>query len=262
MTAAGIITLLTDFGADSPYVAEMKGAILSVFRQATILDLTHSVAPQDVRHGAYLLDRTYRSFPSGTVHVGVVDPGVGSQRKIIAAEIAGHTFVLPDNGLLSAVALSCEATQLYELANERLWRKNISTTFHGRDIMGPVGAFLAAGGNIQEVGPPLHNMVRLDLPVVTHKGNTIWGEVAYADSFGNLVTNITAADLDARAILAVSIDGREVGPLVTAYSERQVGSTVAIWGSSGRLEISVVGGNAAAKMGGAGFRKVSIEVKS
>lgn len=262
MAASGIITLLTDFGADSPYVAEMKGAILSVFRRATIVDLTHSVAPQNIRHGAYLLDRTYRSFPHGTVHVCVVDPGVGSQRKMIAAEIAGQIFVLPDNGLLSIVAATKEISQLREVTNAPLWRSDVSATFHGRDVMGPVGAYLAAGGLWDEVGPPLDALTRFDLSAVSRHGDTICGEVLYADSLGNLITNVERSDLATGTIAAVSIDGRDVGPLATTYSERSPGSPIALFGSSGQLEISIVGGNAAAWMGGACAGKISIEVKS
>ncbi|EAQ81209.1 SAM hydrolase/SAM-dependent halogenase family protein [Blastopirellula marina] len=262
MAASGIITLLTDFGADSPYVAEMKGAILSVFRRATIIDLTHSVAPQNIRHGAYLLDRTYRSFPYGAVHVGVVDPGVGSQRKIIAAEIEGQMFVLPDNGLLSVVAASRKTSQLREVANPRLWRSNVSATFHGRDVMGPVAAYLAAGGDFAEVGPTLGAMTRLDFPTVSHSDGTIRGEVLYADSLGNLVTNLTKGDLADHAISSISIDERDVGSLASTYSERSIGSSIALWGSSGQLEISIVGGNAATWMGGGFAGRITIEVKS
>ncbi|MCC9604845.1 SAM-dependent chlorinase/fluorinase [Blastopirellula sp. JC732] len=259
---SGIITLLTDFGADSPYVAEMKGAILAVSRLATIVDLTHSVAPQNIRQGAYLLDRTYRSFPYGTVHVAVVDPGVGSQRKIIAAEINGQIFVLPDNGLLSVVAASGEATQLREVANPKLWRQTVSATFHGRDVMGPVGAYLAAGGLWDEVGPPTSEIARFELPAVSRKAGLIDGEVIYADSFGNLVTNITRNDLESVEILSIEIDGRPVGPLSSTYSEQNTGSPIALIGSSGQLEISIVSGSASAWLGGSFAGKVKIEVKS
>ncbi|UUO08551.1 SAM-dependent chlorinase/fluorinase [Blastopirellula sp. J2-11] len=262
MAASGIITLLTDFGVDSPYVAEMKGAILSVFRRATIIDLTHSVAPQNIRQGAYLLERTYRSFPHGTVHVGVVDPGVGSQRKIIAAEIAGQIFVLPDNGLITVVAGSLAATQLREVSNPQLWRGAVSATFHGRDVMGPVGAYLAAGGDFAEVGPLLEAMTRFDLPAVSRSGGTIDGQVLYADSLGNLVTNVTRGDLADQVITSIHIEGRDVGPLALTYSERSEGSPIALWGSSGQLEISIVGGNANTWMGGAFAWRVTIEVKS
>ncbi|TWT31654.1 SAM hydrolase/SAM-dependent halogenase family protein [Blastopirellula retiformator] len=259
---SGIITLLTDFGADSPYVAEMKGAILAVHRLATIVDLTNSVAPQNIRQGAYLLDRTCRSFPYGTVHVGVVDPGVGSQRKIIAAEIAGQFFVLPDNGLLSVAAASGEITQLREVANPKLWRSSVSATFHGRDVMGPVGAYLAAGGLWDEVGPALAEISRFDLPAVSRNPGMLCGEVLYADSFGNLVTNISRSDVGDAEIVSVEVDGRAVGPLVSTYSERKTGSPVALYGSSGQLEVSIVGGDASAWMGGSGAVQVKIEVKS
>lgn len=262
MFASGIITLLTDFGADSPYVAEMKGAILAVHRLATIVDLTHSVSPQNIRQGAYLLDRTYRSFPQGTVHVGVVDPGVGSQRKIIAAEINGQTFVLPDNGLLSVVAQDIEPTQLREVANQQLWRDEVSCTFHGRDVMGPVGAYLAAGGLFAEVGPPLDGLTRFALPIVSRLSGVLCGEVTYADSFGNLVTNLRRSDVAGDEIVSVQIDGREVGQPASTYSERSPGSPIAVWGSSGQLEISIVGGSASAWLGGAWEGKVKIEVKS
>ncbi|PQO43423.1 S-adenosyl-l-methionine hydroxide adenosyltransferase family protein [Blastopirellula marina] len=262
MTASGIITLLTDFGADSPYVAEMKGAILTVFRRATIVDLTHSVSPQNIRQGAYLLDRTYRSFPYGTVHVGVVDPGVGSQRKIIAAEINGQIFVLPDNGLLSVVAKDAVPAQLREVSNRRLWRDEVSCTFHGRDVMGPVGAYLAAGGLFEEVGPPLSELSRFELPTVSRIPGVLCGEVTYADSFGNLVTNIRRVDVAEVEIASVFIDGREVGPPAATYSEKSPGSPIALWGSSGQLEISIVSGNASAWLGGTFEGKVKIEVKS
>jgi S-adenosylmethionine hydrolase len=211
---SSIITLMTDFGRDSPYVAAMKGVILATNPAATIVDITHSVAPQNIAEGAFVLGETTRWFPTGSIHVAVVDPGVGSERKIVYARVGEQQYVCPDNGLLSYVCRDRAPDAAFELTNRSFFLPQISNTFHGRDIMSPVAARLSMG----------------------------------LDSFGNLVTNIVRSDLpgdiDSGAV-TVEFGGRGIKTVVRTYSDAQPGETVALIGSSGLLEVAIVQGNAA-----------------
>ena len=185
------ITLTTDFGASSGYVAEMKGAILAVNPRATIVDITHVVPPQDIRAGALALRETTRSFPPGTIHVAVVDPGVGSARGLIYAAVGEQQYLAPDNGLLSGLARLERPSTIISLTRPDYWARTVSATFHGRDILAPVAAWLSAGLEPTRLGDPQPSMVELDWPEVKVAAGRIEGAVESVDSFGNLITNIT-----------------------------------------------------------------------
>jgi S-adenosylmethionine hydrolase len=253
-----IITLTTDLGADSPYVAEMKGAILSICPAATIVDATHDVPRGDVRRGALVLRQISLAFPQGTIHVAVVDPGVGTERKILFARLGRQCYVAPDNGLLSAVAEQASPQSYIELTERQFWRPDVSATFHGRDVMAPVAAHLAAGVAPQQLGRPMVDAVTLDWPVATCEAGRIIGEVRSVDRFGNLATNI-AADLlpvdvlENNVVLQVHCGGCHIAGLSHTYAENPAGTLIAIVGSDGHLEVAVNGGNAAKSLGiGAG----------
>ena len=258
-----IITLTTDFGLGDGYVAAMKGVILTVNPQATIVDVTHQVPPQDVLHGAYILSTAYSFFPKGSIHVAVVDPGVGSARRAVAVAGAGHYFVGPDNGVLSLalesgrvsrpqVSESVEAPLpsgyvAVELTESRFHLPRVSSTFHGRDIFAPVAAHLSEGIPIEELGPGLTMLRRLPVasPTVGEEG-VIEGAIVHIDGFGNAITNICREDVSTDQV-EVRAGSSTLRGLADSYD---VGDgAVALWGSSGCLEIAVKNGNAAAELG-------------
>lgn len=247
-----IITLTTDFGTGSPYVAQMKGAILSINPDANIVDISHNIPPQDIRQGAIALTEIVDVFPAETIHVAVVDPGVGTDRNILCNRMADCFFIAPDNGLLSLVAKRHEPTLQLAVTNEKYWRDNVSATFHGRDIMGPVGAHLSLGVVPEEVGEPIENLVRITLPEVDISANEIKGSVVSFDSFGNLITDITRGMLeDARQSgqFQIRCGTQIVNELVQTYGTGLPLDLVALIGSSGLLELSVINGNAAQRLG-------------
>ena len=247
-----IITLTTDFGVGSRYVAAMKGVILSICPTATMVDIAHDVPPQDVRRAALLLDDAAEWFPPETIHVAVVDPGVGADRAIVYARIGSQQFIAPDNGLLSRLAARRPPEMIMRLSDPAYWLQNVSTTFHGRDIMAPVAAHLASGLDPRRLGTPLEQLVMLDWPEPKVQPTRIDGEVIEVDGFGNLITNITAEMLagrptDSRASIVCA--GHEVRGIHRAYAEQPDGMLAALVGSNGRLELAVVGDNAARRLG-------------
>ncbi len=247
-----IITLTTDFGTGSPYVAAMKGVILSICPEATLVDLTHEVPAQDIRHAAMVLDSVCPRFPKGTIHVVVVDPGVGTDRAIVYARIGGQQFIAPDNGLLSRMAERDPPEQLIRLANPKFWLPEVSNTFHGRDIMAPVAGHVACGVPPDQLGPPHEGMVAIQWLSVHRGERRIEGVVEQIDSFGNLITNISVDMLegrptDERACIICSI--YETFGVYHSYAEQPPGTLVAIIGSSGQLELAVVDDNAASRLG-------------
>src|SRR5688572_22034543 len=191
MSRSPLITLTTDFGEGSPYVAAMKGVILSINSEARIIDLTHAIAPQNIKQGAIELDEVTPLFPTGTLHIAVVDPGVGTSRQIVYAEIAGQRYIGPDNGLFSRLADRHVPTKIRAITEERWFRRPVAPTFHGRDIMAPVAAHLSLGLDPDALGPPLSALVSLGWPGAQKVANRITGEVTAVDSFGNLITNVT-----------------------------------------------------------------------
>jgi S-adenosylmethionine hydrolase len=247
-----IITLTTDFGADSPYVAAMKGVILSINPGATVVDITHSIPAQDVARGALVLEETSPWFPENTIHVAVVDPGVGTSRAILYAQIRRQHYIAPDNGILGRLMARTPPMQVVRLEEPKYWLENVSATFHGRDIMAPVAARLSLGLDPSLLGPATKQATRIEWPEAEVLPQRIRGQVVEIDSFGNLITNVTADLLAGRPT-----DGRvcaicgiyETFGIYRTYAEQAPGMLVALVGSSGRVELALVGDNAAARLG-------------
>ena len=250
---AGIVTLTTDFGTADGYAASLKGVILAALPRANVVDLAHDLAHGDVAAASALLARAAPLFPSGTVHVAVVDPGVGTERRGLALAVGGQRYVGPDNGIFTGVLSQSDAAEARALENQGLWRPEVSPVFHGRDIFAPVAAYLAAGGELGSVGSAVasESLVRLASPVPTGGAAALRGEVVHVDRFGNLVTNLPAP-AGARGA-AVEVAGRAL-PLSRTYGDVAPGALVAVVGSSGMVEIAVRDGSAAAHLGaGAGL---------
>jgi len=243
-----IITLTTDFGLKDHYVGAMKGVILSINPEAVIVDITHEVPPQDVFCGAFTLRNAYGYFLRGAIHVVVVDPGVGSERKPIVVEADGNLFVGPDNGVFTFVYLESSHYRVFEITTPRFMLSKISSTFHGRDIFAPVASYLSLGVPITEMGKEVEDPVRLHIrkPEVKEKEKEVLGEVIYIDSFGNLITNISPDLLTPYS--KVFIGKRAIDRIAKSYTEVEPGELLAIEGSSGFLEVSVNRGSAAKKL--------------
>ncbi|MEM1606525.1 MAG: SAM-dependent chlorinase/fluorinase [Candidatus Bathyarchaeia archaeon] len=245
-----IITLLSDFGLRDSYVAEMKAVILSIFPNVQIVDISHEVRKFDIRMGAFLLARAAQFFPKGTVHVAVVDPGVGTERRPIIVETEKSFYVGPDNGLLMLSAQRENIRHVYVIENRKYMLRCISRTFHGRDIFAPAAAYLASGIPPSELGPEIYDPIMPQFAKPKVLKNSIKGEIIYVDDFGNLVTNITDFDLKLLEIeegdnIIVELGGEEVLlKICKAYGEVQTGMPLAIIGSCNFLEISVNQGNA------------------
>ena len=248
-----IITLLTDFGLKDGNVGAMKGVILGIAPQARLVDLSHLAGPQDVRQGAWILGRAGPYFPEGTIHLAVVDPGVGTERRPIAARLGGQLFVGPDNGLMTRLLETAESerrpTAFVRLDRPELWLPQVSDVFHGRDIFAPVAAYLANGAPLESVGSPLADPVRLNLPRPVTVAGGLRGVVEHIDHFGNVRTNIQRADCGRQAPLAVRIGATQVNAFVRTFGERPAGELIALFGSSGDLVLAVVNGNAAQRLG-------------
>ena len=260
-----IITLLTDFGLQDPFVGVMKGVALSVNPDARLVDLTHGIRAQDVLQAGYVLASSYRYFPRGSIHVFVVDPGVGGERRIIAAEIDGHIFLGPDNGLLTLLLQDVPMTQAVWVTREELFRQPVSATFHGRDIMAPVAAFLSMGNGLADIGEPVDDVMRIDISApACRPRRDLQGEVICEDRFGNLITNVRLEDLQAMAgdgdyhACQVRVGERVINGIRRTYSDVAPGKALALIGSIGRLEIAVHMGSAAEITGGGAATKVCI----
>lgn len=244
---ASIITLLTDFGIEDGYVASMKGVILGICPQVSLVDISHMIAPQDVRAGAYLISTVYEDFPSGTIHLAVVDPGVGTERRAMALKAAGHFFVGPDNGLFSLTLKEQPDYEARCLENPIYWRSKVSNTFHGRDIFAPAAAHLASGIVFDSLGPPCIPMLP-QWSSVRRSKNKLQGEVIYIDHFGNIITNLRQEDVArfaAGKAWAATIGSHSITQFVESYGQVEPGDAVALIGSSGHLEIAVNQGSAA-----------------
>jgi len=248
MAGAAIITLTTDFGLRDALVGVMKGVILGICREAIVVDLTHEVAAQDVVEGALALQAAWCFFPPGSIHLAVIDPGVGSARRAIALAAGGHYFVGPDNGLFS-FALAGGAWSAVSIEAPAYRLPAVSQTFHGRDVFAPAAAHLASGVALERLGPAVSDPVRLALPGWRVEGGALIGEVIRADRFGNLLTSVPAdrvTDLAAGGVVTVELGGRNLGTPVACYADGADGVPTPIIGSSGRLEVFVKGGNAEA----------------
>jgi S-adenosylmethionine hydrolase len=244
--ADSIITLTTDFGDDSPYVAAMKGVILALNPAARLVDLSHQIPPQDVTHSAFFLPACVPLFPAGTIHVIVIDPGVGTDRALLYVEIGGQRLLVPDNGCWTTL-IGDQAPIVIRLEEQRFWRQPVSHTFHGRDILAPVAGHLSLGADPHLLGPAVSEWVRWEEPRPSVKPNELVGEVVFVDHFGNLISNIPGDAFRALATrpVRISIGGQEVRRRVDSYAQAKPGELVALISSSGRLEIAVVNGNAA-----------------
>lgn len=244
-----VITLTTDFGVRDAYVGTMKGVILGINPEATIVDLCHEIVPQDVRQGALALYNACRYFPVGTIHVAVVDPGVGSERRPIAVGTSQAVFVGPDNGVFSLVVGGWERRSevtIVHLTEPRFWLPEVSSTFHGRDIFSPVAAHLSLGVPLEALGQVVDDMVRLSLPQPEVRDDgTILAQVLRIDRFGNVITSVPEGLVAEEDVSAVEIGGRQISRLSHTYSQVESGALVALIGSEGFLEVAVRDGNAA-----------------
>ena len=250
-----LITLLTDFGSRDSYAGVLRGVIAGICPEAAVVDVTHEVPPQDIRAGAFHLLVACPYFPAGSVHLAVVDPGVGSDRRLIAVEAGGHFFVGPDNGLLRWVAerLAGDSWRAVELTEPRYWlapASEVSHTFHGRDIMAPVAAHLAAGVRLERLGSPVGALEGTPLPRPVRDGERLRGEILHVDHFGNAITNIRRAHVsEPGGALRVDIGSHSVWGPVESYVGVGVSEPLVIWGSAGFLEVAVREGSAAGALG-------------
>ena len=248
-----VISLLSDFGLDDEYVGVMKGVILSIYSKAVIVDITHHVPPHDIRRAAFLLKSAYPYFPTGSIHVAVVDPGVGGERDILCAKKNGHFFLAPNNGLLTFVLAGSHPADVFQVSNRALFLETISHTFHGRDIFAPVAAHLLKEGSQSQIGPSVDHSQIVVLP---HQQPSIspdrklTGEIITLDRFGNIVTNIDRPTFcnifndvsDPRVVIALA--DRLIHGVSSSYDAVAVGQPLAIFGSRDLLEISINQGNA------------------
>jgi S-adenosylmethionine hydrolase len=243
----GILTLTTDFGFEGPYAAAVKGVVLGLVPGTQVVDVTHTIAPQNILEGAFVLAGIVDAFPPGTVHLAVIDPGVGTDRRMIVASVGEQWFVLPDNGLLSVVARTRAPSGIWEIANPAIRRPKVAPTFHGRDIFAPAAAHLLLGRDPAELGPARTKFVRLHNFQAVQDDDGFIGEVIFRDSFGNLISNIHSERFsDApRDGWIIEVAGSRIEGLGLTYAERPPGSLVALVGSNGWVEVSVVNGDAA-----------------
>jgi S-adenosylmethionine hydrolase len=245
-----LLTLTTDFGDTSPYVAVMKGIIHSINPSANIVDLTHHIPAQNIRHGAYFLATAIPYFPSASIHVAVVDPGVGTDREMLLAKLEAQYVLGPDNGLLSTLFDRHPPTQVWKLTETRFWRTPISSTFHGRDILAPVAANLSLQRKPERFGEEIKEWERLPGEPHRTEGSRAIGSIQFVDHFGNLISNIPARLL-AAAPARLSLAGKPIEGVrwVRTYGEAAAGDLVGLGSSDGFVEIAVVGGNAAERLG-------------
>lgn len=243
MSSLPVVTLTTDFGSRDSFVGAIKGVLLSRCPGVQIVDICHEVPPQAILVGAMRLASAAPYFPAGTVHLAVVDPGVGSERRAIAVRVGSQSFVGPDNGVLSLAAPSdAPGWQAVELTEPRHWLPRVSSTFHGRDVFAPVAAFLSAGGGLDQLGSAIDGIEQVAIPRPSWSGEGCCGVVIDVDWFGNLVTNISESDLAGRLVKRVEIGQHHIDGLSRHYdSSRRL---VALLSSEGRLEIAAPGGSA------------------
>lgn len=240
-----MITLLTDFGLQDPYVGIMKGAIACISPQIKTIDLTHQIPPQNILAGRFALMNAFSYFPEKTVHLGVIDPGVGSNRKGVAIQVKNCFLVGPDNGLFSGILSKYEATFAVELSNCQYWlNQNPSNTFHGRDVFAPVAAHLANGVSIEKIGNQIDvkGLKKIEICNYICEQNQIIGFIQYIDVFGNLITNVPA-DILKNKLWEIVVNNQVI-PSGKTYSDVAQGNLVSLIGSHGWLEIAVNGGNA------------------
>jgi S-adenosylmethionine hydrolase len=246
------ISLMTDFGTEDGNVGVMKGVIWNIAPEVKIADLSHDVGPQNIQQAAFILGRHAFYFPENTIHVVVVDPGVGTERRPIAAQFGPQRFVGPDNGVCTGLLERAEQNhwpiEIVHLDQPRYWLSKISDIFHGRDIFSPAAAHWAAGVALAELGTPVGNPVRLSLPRPRRTDKSCLGEVVYIDHFGNIATNIHRNDLAGLGQMDVSLGGLTIAGLVRTFGERRPGELIVLYSSNDYLIVSVVNGNAAQRI--------------
>jgi S-adenosylmethionine hydrolase len=237
-----IVTLTTDFQTIDFYVAAVKAVLLTANRDVCIVDVTHAIPRHDIVAGSITLERAVASFPAGTLHLAVVDPGVGTHRRILIAEVAEQIVVCPDNGLITWAMRRHVSRQMYELT----WRPSQSSnTFHGRDVMAPAVAMLMQGKSIAEIAKPVSDTVLLDLHLASDRRR---GQIIHIDTYGNAMTNLPEALLAGHRNVPVHVRGQNIGQIHNTYGDVGIGESLALIGSSGLLEIAIRTGNAAAEM--------------
>ncbi len=250
--ARSLITLLTDFGDRDYFVASMKGVIVSINPNARLIDLSHHVAPYQVREAAYLLKSCYRYFPAGTIHVAVVDPGVGSARRPVVVSAGRSFFVAPDNGLLTPIMEENNPVEIRQIENAQYRLQGEGETFHGRDIFAPAAAWLSKRQPLASFGRLVQDPVRLDAPKPVWENGILVGSIVHVDRFGNLISNITATQykdaLRARSSARIRIAGLEIEGAVSSYAEGRTGAPAALINSNGFLEVFVKESSAAASL--------------
>lgn len=253
----GLVTLATDFGESDWFVGVMKGVMLRFNPEIRLVDLSHRIAPHSIASAAYFLTQAYPYFPSGTVHLAVVDPGVGSGRRAAVVETAHHVLVGPDNGMLWPVTQAMGGGRWFSLENPEWLAGSVSPTFHGRDVFAPAAARLASGESVESAGPEMADPVRFEWPRPQRKPEGWHGEVLYIDRFGNCLTNLSRALLDsedpdfftAPRRVEVQFGDHLIQGISPFYQAADPGMPMVVWGSGGALEIAVYEGNAAAALG-------------
>lgn len=246
-----VIALLSDFGTRDHYAGTMKGVIIGICPDVTLLDITHDITPHDVVEGALQLAASYRFFPAGTIFLAIVDPGVGSPRRGIAAEAGDYRFVAPDNGVLTAVLRDLPPKRVVELTERRYARPTVSRTFEGRDRFAPAAAWLAKGIQLSALGRTVTTYQQLDLPVAELGDTLLAGVVLLVDRFGNLVTNVDRRTFEAFTRgepVSLRVAGRAIAGVVATYADIRAGEVCALFGSTEHLEFAVNGGSAAAAL--------------
>ncbi len=248
-----IVTLTTDFGTKDSFVGALKGVIWSICPSAHIADISHEIPPRDVLAGALMLGRAYPFFPKGSVHLAVVDPGVGTSRRPVALRFDGHTFVGPDNGLFTVVLKRAEEQgkplEIISLENKKYFLPKVSSTFHGRDLFAPVVAHLAGGVQLAKLGPSISDLQRLSMPAPEKVTNGWHAHITVIDVFGNCTTDLPAEFLTDRAEIIFRVNGHEVHGLVTSYGHAQPGDLIALVNSETLIEIAVANGSASEFLG-------------
>ena len=254
-----LIAFLTDFGTQDHYAGTMKGVTLGICPDATLVDITHDIRPHDVMDGALELAASYKYFPAGTIFVVVVDPGVGSARRGLAADTGDYKFVAPDNGVLTAVLRETPAKKIVELTERRYARPTVSRTFEGRDRFAPAAAWLAKGIQLTALGRPVTEIQRLEMPAPDFSGDAIHGVIMRVDRFGNLVTNIDRKLVERLGVdITIDAGGKPIGRLVATYAELPGEGVGALFGSTDHLELAAPAASAAERLGLARGAPVSV----
>lgn len=247
------ITLMTDFGTEDGNVGVMKGVIWRIAPDAKIADISHLIAPQNIRMAAFILDRHVYYFPENTVHIVVVDPGVGTHRRPIAAQIGSQRFVGPDNGVFSPMYKRAEKmgwlVKVVHTDKPEYWGAKISDIFHGRDIFSPVGAHLASGVPLEDLGTEIDDPVRIDITDPKPIENGIVGEIGHIDHFGNIASNIHKDDMAHLGEVTVTLRDITLNGLERTFGEREVGELIALYSSTDYLIVAEVNGNAGVRIG-------------